>query len=395
MPVPLLDSLTPATPPAARLGDPSLAGAPRHWDLHCRVVDNWGDAGIAWRLAADLAHRGALVRLFIDDPAPLSFMAPHGAEGVSVHPWGDAAAAQPGEAVVETFGCALPEAVEQALGEAHAAGQSRLWVNLEYLSAEDWVERSHALPSPQRSGALKWFYFPGFTPATGGLLREPELLATQAGFDRHAWLADTLDLRLSPGERVLTLFHYPQPRLAEALQAWTAGAESVTHLLVAPGYPQQALAGLALPPRTVAHALPHLDHAGFDRLLWSADLNVVRGEDSVLRAIWAGAPFVWHIYPQHDDAHHAKLLALLQRLGLDEAQAPGLGVEAVWRAFNGLPPLPGAASEANAKHPWPAAPPLAPWRVALAAGRAALLVQTDLVSQLLGFGAAKATPRSR
>ena len=42
-----------------------------------------------------------------------------------------------------------------------------------------------------------------------------------------------------------------------------------------------------------------------------AVLNAVRGEDSLVRALWAGQPFVWHIYPQDDGAHHAKLDAFL------------------------------------------------------------------------------------
>lgn len=38
--------------------------------------------------------------------------------------------------VFETFGCRLPDAVEAGLCD----GRTRLWVNLDYLSAEEWVE---------------------------------------------------------------------------------------------------------------------------------------------------------------------------------------------------------------------------------------------------------------
>ena len=57
------------------------------WDVYCRVVDNLGDAGVCWRLAAGLAARGQQVRLVIDDAAPLAFMAPQGAPGVQVLGW--------------------------------------------------------------------------------------------------------------------------------------------------------------------------------------------------------------------------------------------------------------------------------------------------------------------
>ena len=46
-------------------------------------------------------------------------------------------------------------------------------------------------------------------------------------------------------------------------------------------------------------------------MLWACDFNFVRGEDSLVRAIWAGKPFVWQIYPQDDNAHYAKLEAFL------------------------------------------------------------------------------------
>ena len=59
------------------------------WDLFCRVIDNFGDIGVCWRLAADLAARGETVRLWVDDPAPLRWMAPHGAPRVDVHGWTD------------------------------------------------------------------------------------------------------------------------------------------------------------------------------------------------------------------------------------------------------------------------------------------------------------------
>ena len=82
--------------------------------------------------------------------------------------------------------------------------------------------------------------------------------------------------------------------------------------------------------------MPALDQRDFDHLLWASDCNLVRGEDSLVRAIWAGKPFVWQIYPQDDDAHHAKLEAFL-----DMAQAPA-SLRQFHRVWNGLEssPLP-------------------------------------------------------
>ncbi|MDP1901563.1 MAG: elongation factor P maturation arginine rhamnosyltransferase EarP [Rubrivivax sp.] len=336
------------------------------WDLFCRVVDNLGDAGVCWRLAADLAARGQRVRLVIDDPRPLSFMAPQGAPGVQVWPW--PGPAEPGDVVIEAFGCDPPPAFVQAMA---ARDRPPVWINLEHLSAEGYVERSHGLPSPQPHGLMKWFFFPGFTPRTGGLLREPGLIEARAAFDRSAWLAGQ-GIALQGGERLVTLFCYDNPAMASLLDDL---ARRPTLLLLTPGPAQaqvpQAPAGVRL------HRMPWMTQAGFDRLLWASELNFVRGEDSLVRALWAGAPFVWQLYPQHDGAHRAKLEAMLARMG-----APS-EVAAVWRAWNAS--TPGA---------WPGLPALPPWRQSLQSWREALLSRPDLTTALLAFVNRKAGGRS-
>ena len=110
-------------------------------------------------------------------------------------------------------------------------------------------------------------------------------------------------------------------------------------------------------------------------MLWACDLNFVRGEDSLVRALWAGQPFVWQIYPQHDDAHHAKLHAFL-----DWLQAPPTLRR--WHAqWNGLEPATALPPLARAT--------LAEWHDCTRAARQRLLAQPDLLTQLLGFVAEK------
>jgi uncharacterized repeat protein (TIGR03837 family) len=339
----------------------------QRWDIFCRVIDNLGDVGVCWRLAADLATRGCTVRLVIDDPTALAWMAPQGAAGVQVHAW--PGPPEPADAVVEAFGCDPPEAYVTRL-----ALRRPLWINLEYLSAEGYVERSHTLPSPQRGGLTKWFFFPGFTPRTGGLLREPGLLQRRAAFDRDRWLAQAGWPR-RPGEQVVVLFSYANALIGPLLHEL---AGTPTLLLVPPG-PAQAATPTQPTQRTqprgalrVVH-LPYLPQAAFDELLWSADLNLVRGEDSLVRALWAGAPLLWQAYPQHDGAHHAKVRALLAAAGV---AGPHGDTTAAWHAWNGLPDAswPGLAAlrDPSARHTWHA------WREAL-------LAQPDLTTQLLHF----------
>lgn len=350
------------------------------WDLFAQVVDNHGDVGFSWRLAADLAGRGETVRLWLDDRSALSWMAPRGVPGVSLGSWRDAVAAGPAEVVIETFGCGLPDGY--ALQMAHRT-PAPVWIDVEYLSAEAYVERSHGLPSPRTlsdgSVLTQWYFYPGFTSSTGGLVREPGLLARRDRFERAPWLADRLGLAAvpMPQERVVSLFCYDNPKLPNLLDTLAA---TPTLLLVTRGaatHQVERLLGAGRRRGALrALMLPLLDQPDYDRLLWASDLNLVRGEDSFVRAQWAGAPFLWQIYPQADHAHVRKLDAFLD-LHLQTAQ-PGLqsGVRAAFRAWNSM----GAWHDLPAQDAWREL--CRDWRDRLAAG-------CDLAALLQAFARAR------
>ncbi len=289
----------------------------------------------------------------------------------------------PPDVLIEAFGCEpAPELVARCAQRASAGGPKCMWINLEYLSAEPQVERLHGLPSPVSqgpgAGLAKHFFCPGFTAATGGLLREPDLMQTQARFERAAWLAaQGIEWR---GERLVALFCYEPPALA-ALLARLQAAPEPTHLLVAAGRPTEAVKAIfskekGLKPILDVRSqlsisyLPLMLQTEFDRLLWACELNFVRGEDSLVRALWAGAPFIWQLYPQSDNAHHAKLEAFLDWL----AAPPSMRLfHRVWNGVEGaaLPAL------ANAD--------LAEWRACVQAARERLLAQDDLMTRLARF----------
>jgi uncharacterized repeat protein (TIGR03837 family) len=340
------------------------------WDIFCRVVDNFGDAGVCWRLAADLAARGDTVRLVIDDAAPLAFMAPHGAPGVQVLAW--PGPMNPADVVVEAFGCDPPEAYVAEMALTAARTHAPVWINLEYLSAEPYVARCHGLPSPQPNGLTKWFYYPGFTPATGGLLREHHLGTSPARLHCGAWPA-CQGIQAEPGERVVSLFCYDNPQLPALLQAL---ADTPTLLLLTPGPAQRQVA--EAPPAVRLVRLPWLTQTEFDALLQACDINFVRGEDSLVRALWAGKPFVWQAYPQDDGAHHAKLSAMLGEAALPDAAA------VLWRAWNGVPGAP--------KPALPQGLALQDWQRAALDWRARLWRQDDLSTQLRRFANGKSLP---
>ncbi|CAM3963098.1 elongation factor P maturation arginine rhamnosyltransferase EarP [Shewanella aquimarina] len=309
-----------------------------HWDIFCAVVDNYGDIGVTWRLAKQLAKEyGLAVNLWVDDLASFGHILPaldpkcptQTFEGVCIKHWDLPLSQdyQPGEVLIEAFACELPPEVLCKITKAHQAGDKvPVWLNLEYLSAEDWVEGCHGLPSLQRSGLKKQFYFPGFTDKTGGLICESDLLAT-----RQRWQESEQRLNyftqlglsgIAADDTVISLFSYETASLEALCQHWSQGKQQV-HLLVPIGRSLNSLATFIDPQQDLApgqrfchgklaiHLLPMTDQQGYDRLLWSCDVNIVRGEDSFLRAQWAAKPFIWHIYPQEEDYHLIKLEAFM------------------------------------------------------------------------------------
>ena len=347
-----------------------------HWHLFCRVIDNFGDIGVAWRLAVQLAERQQTVTLWVDDASALAWMAPDGHTGVTVQAWperiDEAAWPQQASVIVELFGCDLPECVQHRIAQ-HPAPLT--WINLEYLSAEPYVARSHGLRSPVMSGPAsgrdKWFFYPGFTADTGGLLRESDLIAQREAFDRAEWRHRHCPIAAA-NALWASLFCYEPPALAQLLDTWAAPQP----LLITPGRAQAAVSQHQASAHWPTHwqALASTDQRGFDHMLWACDVNFVRGEDSLVRALWAGEALIWQIYPQDDDAHHDKLLAFL-----DWVDGP-----ADWRlahlGWNGLTREPLPTLDATR---------LATWRETMQDARRGLLTQADLCSQLLDFVASR------
>ena len=322
--------------------------------LFCKVVDNFGDIGICWRLARQLQREhGIAVILWVDDLATFRRICPgldvdaqtQDLDGVVIRHWNKQewrfTVADVADIVVEFFACDIPEGYIAAM----AAREPRaVWFNLEGLTAEEWVEGCHRLPSRHpRLPLTKHFFFPGFTNKTGGLICEAGLEDERRRFVADGKTSAFLGgLGLTAAQQQackVSLFCYPHARVAELFNAWRDGSEAVA-CLVPEGVAQDAVeaflggparaGAVATQGRLTVRVLPFLPQADYDKLLWSCDFNVVRGEDSFVRAQWAGQPFVWHIYPQDKNLHHVKLRAFLDRY------ADGLGALAAFSlAWNG------------------------------------------------------------
>jgi uncharacterized repeat protein (TIGR03837 family) len=286
----------------------------KRWDIFCRIIDNFGDIGVCWRLSQQLALEHNLqVRLFIDDLEIASHiitalnceLKSQVINHVEICTWQSANAIQPADVALETFSCELPADYLAAMQKIST------WINLEYLSAEPWVADFHARSS-NNTQPTRHFYFPGFTDDTGGLIREADI------FQKNQLIASK---QLKTDTIKVSLFCYPHAPIAELLNAMAESNQRVDCYVprgsilpqIAEFYNLDAIETGSIVSKKNLNVLvvPFLSQADYDQLLASCDINFVRGEDSWIRAIWAGKPFIWQPYLQTDNTHETKLHAFL------------------------------------------------------------------------------------
>ena len=374
------------------------------WDIFCRVIDNFGDIGVCWRLSRQLvADHNQRVRLWVDDLNSLIRIWPVAQDldnqqlaGVEVCRW------QPefrpdvkvADAVIEAFACDIPPSYIEAMAEQKRAGHAPLWINLEYLSAERWVEDCHRMQSTHpTTGLRKTFFFPGFTTKTGGLLREENLLQQRDQFQAASWL-EKMGVTPDPQALLVSLFAYENSAVAGLLDTWATGEKPV-HCLVPAGKiltsVKQSL-GKELNDGDVyqqgnlrVQVIPFLTQLEYDYLLWACDINFVRGEDSFVRAQWAAKPLIWHIYPQDEEAHITKLSAFLDMYlakvkdESDKSQLFATHIRDLWLNWN---------QNGDIGSSWNSLQTLLPeWQMHSRDWCKLLTIQADLAHQLVDFSA--------
>lgn len=325
----------------SRVSSSSKCTADEVW-VFVRVIDNWGDVGVGWRLCMQLACSFPWrVRLWIDDVAALGklVLAAELAavqDTVMVEKWSDddsvslrlAQLADP-VMVIETFGCDLPSPVLRRMQQCQP-----LWLNWEYLTAEDWAVDLQAMPSLQGNGLAKYFWFMGIDQQSGGLLREANYLSRRNEFLQQPCLQQAFKqqygLPLEHVGQLWLIFAYTSERWAEWLSMWRGADEPITLWLaghevadslraagvIAADALQQVGDTFELEQVTMVR-IPFVPQSAFDNLLWLADGAIVRGEDSFVRALWAGLPFLWHIYQQEEAVHLQKLDAYWHKASIN------------------------------------------------------------------------------
>jgi uncharacterized repeat protein (TIGR03837 family) len=316
-------------------------------DIFCHCIDNFGDAGVAYRFARELkiARPTCRVRVFIDDIRTLSAIAGEidTSKDIQEHgsilyintlslPLNGASADTLGvsDVMVEMFACHIPEPLLEI-----AYNHSKLIINLEYLSAEDWVEGYHLKESLLGRGtARKFFFMPGFRETTGGLIINSLLEKTRDGkdgLDKITAINDILNqsgITINPngggggnGAMVGTVFTYE--RGFDNLISDIAGFGRETVLLVFGDKSRRGMASTLERLGAGQHQsyktirliyMPFISQHGYDALLRRADFNIVRGEDSLARAALSGRPFIWNAYIQDGKYQRVKVEALLKTM---------------------------------------------------------------------------------
>jgi uncharacterized repeat protein (TIGR03837 family) len=298
----------------------------KSWSLFCRIVDNFGDIGVTWRVANQLRVLGiSQISLWIDELEIAKKIIPNlnpeldnqVIDGLNIHRW------QPdltfndveiADVVIEMFACDVPASYIEKM-----AIKKPCWINLEYLSAEKWIETFHLKTSvhPQ-TGLIKTFFFPGFTAQTGGLPREikdcenPDISVLKDRLIEYHF-------PLTSNRWVISLFYYANANVEALLSALYRSKQPI-HVMIPSDIGLAKIAqffsvdtlniGQTLTLENLSVSiLPFLSQAKYDELLRACDINFVRGEDSWVRGLMAGKPLVWQPYIQENETHLTKLQA--------------------------------------------------------------------------------------
>ena len=288
--------------------------------LICKVIDFFGDIGVAWRIAKQLkVDFNVEVHLLIDDLLTAQRLIPsidisfqkQTIDGIFIYRCDfsedSTSLPPPPNFVFNLFNIDLPHIYKTLIKRNKSK-----YIAIEYLSAEPWVDNFHLKPSiDPKSGLIKTFFYPGFTNQTGGLIREKGLFLRRTNFDESKRKKVIQSLGGNPNLYSISLFYYPIQKIEVFLDAIDHLKKTIQFFI-----PQYLFDLLRLESTYQSINIipyPFLNHDDFDDLLWSCDLNFVRGEDSWIRAIWAGKPFIWQPYIQENNIHLIKLKAFLKR----------------------------------------------------------------------------------
>lgn len=282
-------------------------------NIFCDVIDNYGDAGVCLRLGRDICKKNIKVNLYCNDLKTIKkIIQKEDLENdylkISEWPTSDYNL-EFKDTVIQAFSVRLPEFIYSYIRK-----NKILVINLEYLTAESFADDCHKLPS-YSDGIESFFFFPGFTEKTGGLVIEDNLLnkiKNQNNMDHNCYV---------------TLFSYENTKIAYFLNQ-LSDLSNIKKMRITvflfEGKPLDNINKLLklnlkvgntyIKNNLIFKVSLMVDQDQYDSLLVGSYINLVRGEDSIVRAMLTGRPFLWNIYPQDENAHLDKINALFDRM---------------------------------------------------------------------------------
>lgn len=307
----------------------------------CKVVDNFGDIGVVFRLCRALSElkKNLEIRLVVsnlDSFAKISKGIDSSKtfqefRGWKVFDWNDNALCKkefsknPPEFILECFQCGRPEWLEELLFSPQFNLNVQI-VNVEYLTAESWADDFHLLKSGTRSAKIKKINFmPGFTKKTGGLILDKNFMRclSEKKFALNL-VKQNLDKKIlsedfSDSFKIL-IFSYPKnfDFLASAIKEFSFLKKIIVFVASGAGADSAKISLKKFKVDFVC--LPFMQQEVWDAFLSLMDFSFVRGEDSFSRCCLFGNPFIWNIYPQEEEFHIVKLNAFLQKIKIPQIE---------------------------------------------------------------------------
>jgi len=304
--------------------------------LLCKVVDNFGDIGVVYRLARAISDIDSTIQLNIICSDLQSFAAMNSAVDKNkklqkieyngarwtIIDWNITI---PGlielngflpdfGVILECFQCGRPDFLEDILFDTHNTKLYRI-INVEYLTAEDYAEEFHCLKSGTRSALVKKVNFmPGFTAKTGGMILDKAFMDSLAKAKLAPPNADEFTVTLFSYERDFTAVFNALIEFQKRIQQKNPDFKVKVFAADGKSLPYAKKAQEATGSKLEFTALPFMAQGEWDALLCRSDFNFIRGEDSLSRACLCSKPFFWHAYVQEDNYQLVKVEAVLNKL---------------------------------------------------------------------------------
>ena len=280
-------------------------------DIFCEVIDNYGDVGVAYRLAREFKriYPHKRLRFFINKTEEINLIKK--SNDIEIIAYKDIFKVEnSADLIIETFACEIPkEYMDKALRS------SKLIINLEYFSAEDWVDDFHLQESFLGGSLKKYFFIPGLSKKSGGILLDNEFLERKKQVEENReYYLEKFKIK-EKYDLIGSVFSY-EKNFDSLINELKKLDKKVLLLILSEKTQKNFIKYFDNSnnyDKIKAVKLPFFTYDKYEELLSLCDFNLVRGEDSFVRALLLGKPFLWHIYPQKENIHIQKLNSFLEK----------------------------------------------------------------------------------